>query len=77
MRKELLFSRQHPLTEFSCISMCLLNVRSWNGHLEHILGDKICSVYSSLFCFTETNINDSPIVLQNILMQSWMIGKTP
>ena len=33
MRKELLFSRQHPLTEFSCISMCLLNVRSWNGHI--------------------------------------------
>ena len=59
MRKESLFSWQHPLIELNGISMCLFNMRSWNGHLEHFLSDKIHSTYSSLFCFTETHINDS------------------
>ena len=40
--------------------MCLFKIRSWNGHLEDFVSDKIYSTYSSLFCFTETNINDSP-----------------
>ena len=60
MMKESLFSWQHPLTELSGISMSLFNIRSWNGHLEHFLSDKIYLTYSSLFCFTETNINNSP-----------------
>ena len=52
MMKESLFSWQHPLTELSGISMSLFNIRSWNGHLEHFLSDKIYLTYSSLFCFT-------------------------
>ena len=60
MRNESLFSWQHPLIELNGISMCLFNIRSWNVHLEHFLSDKIYSTYSSLFCFTETNINNSP-----------------
>ena len=60
MRNESLFSWQHPLIELNGISMCLFNIRSWNVHLEHFLSDKIYSTYFSLFCFTETNINDSP-----------------
>ena len=38
--------------------MCLFNMRSWNVHLEDFLSDKIYSTYSSLICFTETNINE-------------------
>ena len=60
MRNESLFSWQHPLIELNGISMCLFNTRPWNVHLEHFLSDKIYSTYSSLFCFTETNLNDSP-----------------
>ena len=60
MRKESLFSWQHPLIQLNGISMCLFNIRSWNDHLEHFLSGKICATYSSLFCFIETNINDSP-----------------
>ena len=60
MRNESLFSWQHPIIELNGISMCLFNIRSWNVHLEHFLSDKIYSTYSSLFCFTETNINNSP-----------------
>ena len=73
MRNESLFSWQHPIIELNGISMCLFNIRSWNVHLEHFLSDKIYLTYSSLFCFTETNIKT---VLQKILMKSWMIGKT-
>ena len=32
-----------------------------NAHLGHFLSDNICQSYSSLFCFTKTNINDSPV----------------
>ena len=53
--------------------MWLFNVRSWNVHLEHFLSDKIYSTYSSLFCFTETNINYSPA---KHIDETWMIGKT-
>ena len=55
MRKESLFSWQHPLIELNGISMCLFNIRAWNGYLKHFLLDKIYSTNSSLFCFTETN----------------------
>ena len=39
-------------------SMCLLNIRAQNVHLEHFLSDKIYQSYLSLLCFTEININD-------------------
>ena len=51
--------------------MCLFNVRSWNGHLGHFLNDKIYSSYSSLFCFTETNINDSPSKHSDEILDDW------
>ena len=42
------------------VFLCLLfNIKSWNVHLEHFLSGKIHSTYSSQFCFTETNINNS------------------
>ena len=42
------------------ISMCLFNnIWSWSVYLQHFCIDKMYSTYSSLFCFTETNKNDS------------------
>ena len=32
-----------------------------NAHLGPFLSDNICKSYSSLFCFTKTNINGSPV----------------
>ena len=61
MRQESDFSWQHPLKSFNGTSICLLNIRAWNAHLEHFLSGDICQSYSSLFCFTEANINDSPV----------------
>ena len=51
--------------------MCLINIRSWNGHLEHFLSDKIYSTFSSLFCFTQTNINDSPGKHIDEILDDW------
>ena len=70
-RNESLFSWQHPLIELNGISTCLFNIRSWNIHLEHFLSDKIYSTYSSLFCFTETNINDSLAKHIDDILDDW------
>ena len=51
--------------------MFLFNIRSWNSHLEHFLSEKIYSTYSSLFCFTETSINDSPAKHINDILHYW------
>ena len=49
-----MFSWQQPLIELNGTSMRLFNIRSWNGHLEHFLSDKIYSTY--------TNIINSPAI---------------
>ena len=61
IRQESVFSWQHPLISFSGTSISLLNIRAWNAQLEHFFSDNIYQSYSGLFCFTETNINDSPV----------------
>ena len=53
------------------ISICLFSIRSWNIYLEHLLSDKIYSIYSSLFCFTETNINASPAKHIDEILDDW------
>ena len=70
MTQEYVFSWQHPLKTFSGTSICLLNIRVWNAHLEHFVSDNIYQSCSRLLCFTETNFM---IVRLNILMKSWMI----
>ena len=71
MRKESLFPWQHALIELNGISMCLFNIRLWNGNLEHFLCDKIYSSYSCLFCFTETNISDSLSKQIDEILDDW------
>ena len=51
--------------------MCLFNVRSWNVRLEDFLSDKIYSTYSSLFCFTGTSVNDSPVKHIDEILDNW------
>ena len=52
--------------ELNGISMCPFNTRSWNSHLKHFHSDKIYSTYSSLLCFLETNINNSPAKVSKV-----------
>ena len=71
MRKESLFSWQHLLIDLNGISMCLFNIRLWNVHLEHFCSGVIYSTYSSLFCFSGTNINDSPSKHIDEILDDW------
>ena len=71
MRKESLYSWQHLLIDLNGISMCLFNIRLWNVHLEHFCSGVIYSTYSSLFCFSGTNINDSPSKHIDEILDDW------
>ena len=44
---------------------------SWNVDLEHFPSGKIYSTYCSLFCFTETNMNDSPAKHIDEILDGW------
>ena len=65
------FSWQHPLIELNNISVCLFSIRSWNVHLANFLTGKIYLTYSNLFCFTETNINDSSAKQIDKILDDW------
>ena len=60
MRKECILSWNHPLADLNGTKICLFNIRSWNLHIAHFLSDKVYSTHSSIFCFTETHINNGP-----------------
>ena len=70
VRKNSLFSWQCPLIELNDVNMYQFE-RSCNGHLEHFLNGKSYSTYSSLFCFAETSINDSPAKHINEILHDW------
>ena len=70
VRKNSLFSWQCPLIELNDVNMYQFE-RSCNGHLEHFLSGKSYSTYSSLFCFAETSINDSPAKHINEILHDW------
>ena len=57
MRNNSRFNWKHPLLKMSGCKMSLLNIRSWNVHIEHFLSDKVYTECCSVLCFTETNIN--------------------
>ena len=71
MRNQFFISWQHSVIQLNGISMCVFNIKSWKFHLENFLSDKIYSTYFSLFCFTETNINDSPAKHIDEILDDW------
>ena len=38
--------------------MIFLNIRSWNGHMKHLLSDNTFEC-CDLMCFTETHMDDT------------------
>ena len=44
----------HPLEEKKGCVVTLLNIRSWNYHIEHFINEKIHLQKSDVLCFTET-----------------------
>ena len=59
LRRDFVFSWKHPITQNESIKVCLLNIVSWNLHIQHILSDKFYINYSHVMCFTETHTNNS------------------
>ena len=59
MRKEAAFEWMHPVIKLSGQKICLLNIRSWNAHIEHILTDETYTNDSVILCFTETHVRDN------------------
>ncbi len=57
MRTECLFSWTHPLLNITGGSIALLNIVSWNAHIQHFLADKMYINHNALFCFTETKLD--------------------
>ena len=56
MRKEAVFEWNHPVVKMSGNKICLLNLRSWNAHIAHVLADETLTNNSVILCFTETHV---------------------
>ena len=58
LRQDCVFKWNHPLTEINGRKLCLLNIVSWDRHIQHFLSDKVYASNANIFCFTETHVND-------------------
>ena len=58
LRRDCIFSWKHPITQNEGVKICLLNLVSWNLHIQHILSDKYYFNFSHVMCFTETHTNN-------------------
>jgi hypothetical protein len=56
LRQESVLDCPHPLKKMNTPSVSYVNIVKWTKHIEHFLTDTAHSEYSSLLCFTETNI---------------------
>ena len=59
MRKDCVFTWDHPLLQVKGAKVCLLNIVSWNLHIPHLLSDNYYFSHSNVFCFTETHTGSS------------------
>ena len=68
LRRESVLDCPHPLKKMTSPSISYVNIVKWSKHIEHFLSDKAHAEYSSLFCFTETNIiNEQCTRIKNYL----------
>ena len=58
LRNESVLNYPHPLKKMTSATISYVNIVSWTTHIEHFLSDTAHSQFSSLFCFTETNIRN-------------------
>ena len=58
LRKESILYCPHPLKKMKNCFISYLNIVKWTKHIGHFLSDKAHSEFSSVFCFTETNITN-------------------
>ena len=58
MHEESLLDISHPLLQMETPVILLLNIRSWNSHIHHMLKDPIYLNLCSILCFTETKVEN-------------------
>ena len=56
LRNSSVLDYPHPLKKMNTATISYLNIVKWSKHISHFLSDTAHSLYSSLLCFTETNI---------------------
>ena len=71
LRKESVLDCSHPLKKLQGSIISLLNIVKWTKHIEHFLSDTAHSLYSSVFCFTETNIGTERYHRINNFLPEW------
>ena len=71
MRKNAVFFWQHPLEELQGNKLALLNIRSWNLHLQHFLSDTLFLTNCDLLLFTETKTNGRLFDRMNQYAAGW------
>ena len=59
LRNNSVLDYPHPLKKMKTPTISYLNIVKWTLHISHFLSDTAHSVYSSLMCFTETNVAGS------------------
>ena len=59
LRNSCVLDYPHPLKKMKTPTISYLNIVSWTLHIPHFLSDTAHSEYSSLMCFTETNVATS------------------
>ena len=59
LRNSSVLDYPHPLKKMKTSVISYLNIVKWTLHITHFLSDSAHSMYSSLFCFTETNVAGS------------------
>ena len=67
MRKDSVLQCQHPLEKLNQPNICLYNMRGWKKHIQHFLSDRAFPLYSSMFCFTETHLQNEQDEIKNHL----------
>ena len=60
LKPESLLDVTHPALYLTGNIIALLNIRSWNLHLQHFVCDPVHLNHCSIFCFTETNLKRKP-----------------
>ena len=58
LRSNSVLNYPHPLKKMNSATISYLNIVKWSKHITHFLSDTAHILYSSLFCFTETNIDN-------------------
>ena len=71
LRTSSVLDNPHPLKNMKTPTISYLNIVKWSLHITHFLSDSAHNVYSSLMCFTETNVAGSNFTRIKSYLPHW------